>query len=228
MLGDLLPEMLPMVCCGQNRYHEFDVWDHTMKVVDTCPNTDIPLRFAALWHDIGKPAVKAPHPEHQDATFYGHEEVGATMTGELMTRLKFFNEVKDRVVHLVRHHFIRYESDWTDTAVRRWMRKVGVEHIPSLCTLAIADIVGKGNSLVPLEIAVIKELKSRIDAVGTIPTSSSMLAVSGHHVMTMLNIPPGPKVGNVLAELLERVTENPSLNTKETLLDLIPEVANLV
>jgi tRNA nucleotidyltransferase (CCA-adding enzyme) len=225
MLGAILPEMLPMVGCGQNRYHEFDVWNHTMKVVDTCPASDPMLRFAALFHDIGKPASKKPHPQHGDATFYDHEHIGATMTQDLMTRLRFSSDQVARVAHLVRHHFVRYESDWSDAAVRRWMRNVGVEHIPHLTTLAIADIVGKGNAFIPLEITTINELKHRIDSVGTIPTSSSMLAVSGHHVMTLLNIPPGPKVGNILAELLERVTEDPTLNSEEKLLGLIPEVA---
>ncbi len=228
MLGAILPEMSPMIGCGQNRYHEFDVWNHTMKVLDSCPANDPMLRFAALFHNIGKPATKQPHPQHNDATFYDHELIGADMTRDLMTRLRFPNEAVERVAHLVRHHFVRYESDWTDAAVRRWMRKVGVEHIPHLITLAVADIVGKGNAYVPLEITAMTELKNRIDSVGTIPTSSSMLAVNGHHVMLLLNIPPGPKVGNILAELLERVTEDPSLNTEEKLLDLIPEVSSLV
>lgn len=228
MLEVAFPEMLPMLGCSQNRYHEFDVWKHTLKVVDVCPSTDALLRLAALWHDIGKPQSKAFHPQHGDATFYDHEVIGADMTRALMTRLHFSREETDRVTHLVLNHFVRYDSSWSDAAVRRWIRRVKPENVEDLILLAMADIAGKGNAYVPLEINVMQELSQRVETVGTVPTEVNMLTVSGHDVMDTLGIPPGPRVGKILGELLERVTDNPSLNSRENLLSLIPEVANVV
>lgn len=228
MLSTVLPEMLPMVGCSQNRYHEFDVWKHTLLVVDSCPADDPLLRFAALCHDIGKPSTKKPHPQHGDATFYDHEVVGAAMTRALMTRLHFSREESDRVSHLVLHHFVRYESSWSAAAVRRWIRKVRPENVDDLISLSMADISGKGNAYVSLEVSAMQELRQRVEAVGTIPTEVNMLTVSGHDVMETLGIPPGPRVGKILNELLERVTDNPSLNSRENLMSLIPEVANAV
>jgi tRNA nucleotidyltransferase (CCA-adding enzyme) len=227
VLGVILPEMRPMVGCTQNKYHAYDVWKHTMVTLDHCPADNPILRFGALFHDVSKPETKGVHPVHGDATFYDHEIVGAKRTDEILTRLKFSNEDREMITHLVRHHFIRYEIGWSAPALRRWVRRVGLENVPTLCTLARADIAGKGNARVELEPATINDLEARVATMKlteVIPTSTKVLAINGHDVMTHLGLSPGPSIGKVLASLLESVTDDPECNTRERLLELASEV----
>lgn len=224
VLGVILPEMLPMIGCSQNRYHSYDVWNHTMVTLDHCPADNPILRFGALFHDVSKPEVKGVHPVHGDATFYDHEHVGAKKTDEILTRLKFSTEDRERIVHLVQNHFIRYDSSWSAPALRRWVRRVGLENVPALCTLARADIAGKGPiATVGMETSVVDELESRVASMKlteVIPTSTKVLAINGNDVMAHLGITPGPSVGKVLTALLELVTDDPECNTRESLLEL--------
>jgi tRNA nucleotidyltransferase (CCA-adding enzyme) len=227
VLGVILPEMRPMVGCTQNKYHAYDVWKHTMVTLEHCPADNPILRFGALFHDVSKPETKGVHPAHGDATFYDHEIVGAKRTDEILTRLKFSNEDREMITHLVRHHFIRYERGWSAPALRRWVRRVGLDNVPTLCTLARADIAGKGNARVELEPATINDLEARVATMKlteVIPTSTKVLAVNGHDVMTHLGLSPGPSIGKVLASLLESVTDDPECNTRERLLELASEV----
>lgn len=145
-----------------------------------------------------------------------------------MTRLKFSTEDREKIVHLVRHHFIRYERGWSTPSLRRWVRKVGLDNVPILCILARADIAGKGPiATVGMEASVIDELESRVanmKLTEVIPTSTKVLAVNGNDVMDHLGLTSGPAVGKVLAALLDAVTDDPELNTREKLLELAREV----
>ena len=229
MLDITVPELLPMINCTQNRYHSFDVWEHSLITLDACPAEDTVLRWGALFHDIGKPKSKGVHPEHGDATFYDHESIGADMATEILPRLKLSNEDQERIVHLVRHHFIRYNAEWNSATIRRWVRRVGLDNVASLCTLARADIFGKGPAKVQLEEDTINELEAKIanmKVTEVIPTSTKVLVVNGHDVMTHLGIGPGPTVGKVLSALLEFVTDQPEVNTRENLLTLAETIVH--
>jgi tRNA nucleotidyltransferase (CCA-adding enzyme) len=224
LLEQVAPEFLPSIGCAQNRYHAFDVWGHSMRVLDATPASDIALRFAGLFHDIAKPATKGIHPETGDATFYNHEEVGAEMTDGILRRLKFSNEDRERIVHHVRWHLIPYESGWSAASIRRWVRRVGLGNVKSLCELGRADLAGKGTSLLDMRGSALDELEQRIATMQInqpIATSTSALAISGKDVMATLGIGPGPQVGAELRRLLELVTETPELNTREQLIGLL-------
>lgn len=175
--------------------------------------------------DIGKPKSKKPHPVTGDATFYDHEDVGAEMVSIIASRLRFSTEERHRLIHLVRHHFIHYKPEDTNSAVRRWVRKVGFDNVSSLCTLARADIIGKGpsGSVLGLDTAIIDEFEARIIELSkteALPTSTKVLVVDGNDIMKNLGIPPGATVGKILAYLLDKVTDDPALNTREKLLEL--------
>ena len=222
-----IPEMLPMVGCTQNRYHAYDVWKHTMVTLDHCPATDPVLRFGALFHDVSKPETKGVNPTTGDATFYDHEIVGAEKAQDILNRLKFSTEDRDRIVHLVRNHYIRYDPKWSAPAVRRWVRRVGLDNVPNLCTLARADIAGKKPAMIELEMTTIDGLEERVanmKVTEVLPTSTKILVIDGHDIMDPLGISPGPNVGKILNSLLESVTDNPELNTREDLLVLASEV----
>lgn len=225
MLAVTVPEFIPMCGCTQNRYHGFDVWGHTMAVLDAIPPGDPILRMAALFHDIGKPATKGVNEKTGQATFYDHENVGAAMAEPILRRLKFSNAEIERITHLVRHHLIRYEPGDSKAAIRRWVRKVGLEHVPSLLALARADIAGKGDAAEPRDTSAIDELEARLTdlKVEEVPTSTNQLAINGRDVMERLGIGSGPKVGEALRMLLDAVTEDPELNEREKLLALVKE-----
>lgn len=217
LLPLLLPELAACVAVPQNRYHAYDVYFHTLYAVDAAPAEKLAVRLAALFHDVGKPLTRA-EKENGDATFYNHEFESARLAETAMTRLKFGRELTERVTHLVRHHMFDYRPEWTDAAVRRFVQKVGVEDIADLFDLRIADNVGNGTKTgFP---HYLEELRTRIEAMLAARQALTLhdLSVNGEDVMRELGLPPGPRIGEVLAWLLEQVVEEPSLNERERLI----------
>ena len=220
LLEATLPEMMPSIGCEQNRWHAFDVWGHAMACLDACQG-DVILRMAALLHDIGKPRTRAIGDKTGDFTFYEHERVGAEMVAPVLTRLRFSNDERSRIVDLVRHHLVCYSSAWSDAAVRRWIRRVGRPRVEDLYELHRADSLGKGVE-VSAELASLAELQARVaavlaagDALGT-----KDLAVDGGVLMRELGLRPGRAIGELLEALLEQVIDDPTQNERERLLAL--------
>ncbi len=225
LLGAVVPELLEGVGLTQNRFHRFDVWQHTLVTVDAV-EPRLALRVAALLHDVGKPRTAAARDEAPDENrFFHHESVGARLTDAILRRLRFSNAERELVVHLVAQHMYYYTEEWTPQAVRRFLRRVGPEHVEELFALRAADIAGCGRGddpegeIAPLRARVAEELR----AAAALKVAD--LAIGGADVMEALGLPPGPKVGQVLGRLLERVLDDPELNTRERLLELLPEVA---
>jgi tRNA nucleotidyltransferase (CCA-adding enzyme) len=223
ILGVTLPEMLESVGMEQNRHHAYDVWTHTLACLDACAG-DPPLRIAALLHDIGKPRTRARSDKTGDYTFYNHERVGAEMTGPILERLRFSNDDKARITSLVANHLVCYSEEWSDAAVRKWIRRVSRERVEDLYVLNRADIVGKGRD-VTQELAGLLRLQERVasELAAAHAISTRDLAVNGQDVMRELAIKPSRRVGEVLESLLEKVVEDPALNERETLLRMIRE-----
>ena len=220
LLGIWLPELQATVAVPQNRYHAYDVYFHTLYSCDAAPREKPVVRLAALFHDVGKPATRL-EKEDGEATFYNHQFVGEEMVRKAMERLRFSHDMTERVAHLVRQHMFDYRPGWTDAAVRRFIRSVGVDQIADLFDLRIADNLGNGlKTGFP---HYLEELRARVEAILEAEEALSVrdLAVDGSDVMTALDIPPGPRVGEILNHLLEEVLENPSLNRRETLMERI-------
>ena len=225
MLAISCPELVEGVDCEQNRFHDFDVWRHTLAVLDACQGDTI-LRVAALLHDVGKPRTRQRSDKTGDYTFYNHERIGAEMAEHICRRLKFSNDDRKRIVELVLHHLICYSTDWSDAAVRRWVRRVRQERVDDLVHLAIADAHGKGHAA-ERDVENARALQRRVAALLEAGTALSAkdLAIDGHTIMRELGLPPGRLVGVVLAALVELVTEDPAQNEPERLLTLARDVA---
>ncbi|WP_437298169.1 CCA tRNA nucleotidyltransferase [Sorangium sp. So ce426] len=218
LLAITCPEMIESVGCEQNRWHAYDVWGHAMACLDACKPEPI-LRVAALMHDIGKPRTREFSDKTKDYTFYEHERVGAEMAEPILTRLRFSNDERARIVALIRHHLICYDDTWTDAAVRRWLRRVTPGLAPDLYEIGFADALGKGRDASE-DIATIGRLRERVDALlaAGAALSAKDLAVNGNRLMKELGIPPSRLVGELLERLVELVTEEPEANTPERLI----------
>lgn len=218
------PELLDQVGCPQNQWHAYDVWDHTMRVLDESEGGPVE-RIAALLHDVAKPRTRAWSEKTRDWTFYHHETLGADMADRWLREYRFSNQERELIVGLIRHHLICYSSEWTDAAVRRFIKRVGPENVEALLRLGEADALGKGRN-VEAELAALGELTGRIGKVieeGNALTTKD-LAVGGNDVLQRVKGGPGPIVGEILRNLLERVIEDPSLNTRDGLMPIVEQL----
>lgn len=231
LLKHIIPELIEGVGIGQNKHHEYTVFDHLLKSLNYSAQENHPLvvRLAALFHDIGKPRTK--QGEGPNSTFYGHETVSSKMAAQIMNRLKFPNEIIEKVIKLIKSHMFVYNSNpelgdvTTDAAVRRIIRRVGPENIWSLYFLRLADRAGSGVK--KIEKFDNRHFKFRVEKLLRDPLSVKMLKINGNNVMKELKIDPGPKIGWLLHALLEEVIDNPEKNTEKYLINRIKELNKL-
>jgi tRNA nucleotidyltransferase (CCA-adding enzyme) len=226
LLKIVLPEVEEGFGVDQNKHHKYNVFDHSVKSLGFAAeyNYNIYVRFASLFHDIGKPRSK--EGEGPNATFHGHEYISARMTAKILDRLRFSKDFAEKVYTLVRYHMFYYNvGEVTDKSVRRLVRKVGPENIGEL--LEVRQAERKGSGVPKAEPYKLRHLKYMIEKVSRDPLTVGMLKVGGNDVMKTLAIDPGPRVGHILNALLEEVIDNPDLNTKEYLLKRMEELNQL-
>jgi putative nucleotidyltransferase with HDIG domain len=225
LLGEVIPELLEGVGVTQNRFHKHDVYHHTLAVVDGTRG-DAVVRLGALLHDVGKPRARQPREGAPgEFSFFKHEYVGADMAEAICRRLKLSTAERERVVSIVSNHMFFYTSDWSDGTIRRFVRRVGAETLGDLFALREGDVAGRGFGEDPeVELG---ELRRRVAEVAAEDAALRVtdLAVDGKDVMRVLGTAPGRHIGVVLERLLERVLDDPSLNERDKLELLIPEVA---
>ena len=219
LLAVLCPELEICKTIPQDKAVAQDVFEHSLITVDATPvDPDLVLRLAGLFHDVGKPDTFA------DGHFHQHEFVGEAITRRILRRWKYPKDTISKVTHLIRHHMFWYQTEWSGSAVRRFVRKVGLENIPDLFELRRADNIGSGAR--SPRMYALEDLWTRVQDEIHRSTAFSPrdLAIDGTDVMAALAIPPGPAVGRVIAELFERVLDDPDLNTRESLLAIAREL----
>ena len=207
----------------QNRYHAYDVYDHSLHTCDAAPAAKPRVRWAALLHDIGKPDTRVER--EGDGTFYDHQFVGADLAGALLERFRFPVDERLAIVHLVREHMFDFRHEWSDAALRRWLRRVGVDSVADLFDLRIADTLGNGlRTGFP---AYLEEMRDRIERLIAESHALSVrdLAVDGTDVMRVLRTGPSRRVGETLQALLEEVLDHPERNSRGDLLARLEEWA---
>jgi tRNA nucleotidyltransferase (CCA-adding enzyme) len=211
VLDYVAPELAAQRGVSQSKVPGEDLWDHTLRSVDAVPASRPVVRLAALLHDLGKPATAA------DGHFYGHDRVGAELAAAFLERLRYPRAVTDRVVALVRLHMFTYDDGWSDTAVRRFIGKVGRPALDELFDLRAADNVGSGLAS---DAAGLADLRRRVaeQLAADVALDRGDLVVDGDDLIAELGLRPGPTIGRVLDELVERVIADPALNDRPTLL----------
>jgi len=221
-LDVLLPEVMEGWGVEQNEYHRFTVYFHNTKCCDVIPQS-LRLRLAALFHDVGKPRTKdGPH-------FYRHEFVGETMARGALERYRFPGDVARDVAHLVRHHMYAADDRLTDAAIRRFVRRVGVDFVESLFELRKADVLASG--LPPRDPAQALRFESRVRAAiaAREPFGIRDVALDGGDVIDILrsldlagaDFGGDRRVGEALNYCLEKVLDDPALNDRESLRALV-------
>jgi tRNA nucleotidyltransferase (CCA-adding enzyme) len=226
LLKYIIPELEEGVGVSQNKAHIYSVFEHSAKALGFAAqrNYNLNVRLSALLHDIAKPMVKKG--EGPDSTFYNHDIVGGKIARKILARLKYSNEVINKVSHLVRYHMFFYSiGEITDAAIRRLLVRIGKDNINEAIQLRICDRLGMGRPKAkPYKLI---ELEKRLHEVQLDPISVKMLKIDGLELMKILNMKPGPKIGLLLNALLSEVLENPKLNSKASLTKRLKELNKL-
>ncbi len=204
------------------RHHVHDVFTHNVLALKHTPSTDPIVRLAALLHDIGKPYVAASD-EKGLIIFHNHEVVGARIANEITERLRLSKKQREKIFILVRWHMFSIDDTITDHAIRRFIRRVGIENVSDMIDLRIGDRLGSGTKTA--ESWRLKRFKEMIEKELNPPFSINDLAIDGNDIMQELNLKPGRKIGEILQTLFEEVDQDLSKNTRDYLLKRIHEVS---
>lgn len=217
ILHYVLPELEETSGVEQNEFHPDDLFMHSVKSCELAV-PELHIRWGALLHDLGKKKMKKVVDGR--IVFYRHEEESALIAKRVLDRLRFPGDFTRRIVHLVRHHMFHITGEWSDSAVRRFVARVGAENLDDLFALREADALSRGDSEAGENIERTRErIKSILDSDAAFKREH--LAVDGSDVIRILEIEPGPEVGRHLQELLEMVLEKPNLNNRETLIEIL-------
>jgi poly(A) polymerase len=210
LADQFIPE-LPALQLEIDEHHRHkDVYEHTLTVVEQAidlerEGPDLTLRLAALLHDIGKPATRR-FEGGGGVSFHHHEMVGARMTRKRMKALRYPKDLIDDVAQLVELHlrFHGYaEGEWTDSAVRRYVRDAG-PLLPRLHSLTRADCTTRNRRKAASLAAAYTDLEERIATLAEAEELASIRPdLDGNEIMQILGIPPGRAVGEAYQHLLE-------------------------
>lgn len=207
---------------GPKHDRVYDIGEHSLLSLKLCPSKNPLVRLAALIHDIGKPNTMRVQKDG-NVTFYGHDIVGGKLSKIVAQRLKLSNKESEKLGKLIRWHMFTVDEKQTDSAIRRFIKNVGVENIKDMMNLRIADRLGGGTTTETSWR--MKQFKERIKEVLKKPFIISDLKVDGQDVMKILNINSGPKVGEILESLFKEVLEDSSKNKRQYLLEKLNEAA---
>jgi tRNA nucleotidyltransferase (CCA-adding enzyme) len=225
LLHQILPELLEGVGVSQERpgrHHKDDVFTHNVLSLKFCTSSDPIVRFATLIHDVGKPRVASADQDGY-VIFHNHEIVGARMAYEICDRLRFSRKQREKVTKLIRWHMFTVDEHITDSAVRRFIRRIGVENVKDMMDLRVGDRLGGGTQTA--ESWRLKLFKQRVEEqLAPAPFSINDLAINGNDIMKELNMKPGPEIGKILQKLFDEIDEDLNKNTKEYLLQRIKEL----
>ncbi len=223
LMKEILPELEATFGVEQKspgRHHIYDVGTHSLLSLKHCPSKDPIVRFACLIHDIGKPQT-FKKLESGTITFYNHEVVGAKIARRIANRLRFSKKETEKLVKLVRWHQFTVDEDQSDKSIRRFIKRVGKENIQDMLDLRTGDRLGSGARETSWRT---EEFKQRLIEVQKQPFSIKDLKVTGNDVMEILEIKPGPKVGEILNNIFEEVEDNKLPNEREALIEKIKEL----
>ncbi|GAC1323244.1 MAG: CCA tRNA nucleotidyltransferase [Mycobacteriales bacterium] len=223
----VLPELPAMRLEIDPLHQHKDVYAHTLAVLERAialepAGPDLTLRMAALLHDIGKPRTRAKEPDG-GVSFHHHEVVGASMTRKRLKALRYPKAFTDDVATLVELHlrFHGYgKGEWTDSAVRRYVRDAG-PLLDRLNRLVRSDCTTRNRAKAAALSAAYDDLEKRIARLREQEELDALRPdLDGAAVMALLGVSPGPMVGRALRHLLELRTERGPLGPEAATAEL--------
>ena len=223
LLDIILPELMEGFGFEQNRFHKYDVYYHNVYSCDNAPASNLEVRIAALLHDVAKPRTSHEKANDDGNSFYNHEIIGSRMAGRILKRLKFSTAQISHIKHLIKHHMFYYTKEWTDGAVRRFIRNVGAENLEDLFLLRDADRNGNGSKTgIPKAFI---DFQDKIREIMEIDSALKVtdLDINGRDLIENFQMKQGPIIGEVLNYLLELVLDEPELNKHELLMEKAKE-----
>ena len=217
-----IPELKDIIDFPQNNpWHIYDVFGHTICAVEHCESDDLITRLAVFFHDFGK-----PH-SYQDGDdgirhFKGHAKVSAEMTDCIMSRLRFDNNTRNKVVELIGYHDATIEVG--KKYVKRWLNKIGEEQFRRLLKLKEADNKAQNIELSNKRIGEFHQIESLIDEVLQEKECFSLqdLAINGKDLIS-IGYTPGRELGITLNNLLDMVIGGEIKNERDKLLKYTKE-----
>lgn len=208
-----LPELPALKLETDEHHHHKDVYEHSLRVLEQAIDfggdyglrDDPVLRFAALLHDIGKPATRRLEPGGA-VSFYHHDVVGAKLAKRRLKALRFDGDTIDEVARLIELHlrFFGYsDQPWSDSAVRRYVRDAG-SLLERLHVLTRADVTTRNQRKAERLAHAYDDLEHRISELAAQEELAAMRpALDGNEIMKLLDLPPGPAVGEAYQFLME-------------------------
>ncbi len=218
----ILPELSEVMNLEQNNpHHCYSVGEHIIKSVEAI-EPDRALRYAMLFHDLGKKDTRTTDEDGIDH-FRGHVQLSAQMVVDIAHRLKFDNATISKVKKLVAYHDVKIEL--RPKYVRRMMNRLGSDDFADLLKVKQADMEAQSDYKRKEKQREIDELKALYEQIikdgDCVKTSD--LAINGKDLIDM-GVNQGPEIGSILNRLLEKVMDDPALNTKEKLTELLDEI----
>lgn len=224
----ILPEIPALKLEVDEHHHHKDVYQHSLKVLEQAasletdhegpvPAPDFILRFAALMHDIGKPATRKFEP-NGSVSFLHHDVVGAKLVKKRMRALRFDNDTIKAVARLVELHMRFYgygDAGWTDSAVRRYVRDAG-DLLERLHRLTRADVTTRNKRRANRIANAYDDLERRIEELAEQEELDAMRPdLDGQQIMAILGVSPGPTVGQAYKFLLNMRLDEGALGEEE-------------
>jgi tRNA nucleotidyltransferase/poly(A) polymerase len=207
----IIPEYYNIVGLTQNKYHQFDVFEHSMFVLDNSKK-ELIVRLSALFHDLGK--YKTRTDVGGKVQFLGHDDIGSVLTNDIMKRMGYPNSVIKSVTNIVKHHMrtkpFGDEAKTTDKALRKIIIDLA-DDLENFLELVHSDNISHGEGEweynMKNQVDRIREKLKNLD----LEKRPNKLPISGDRIMKLLNIKPSSEVGNILNKLTDKYLENPNI-----------------
>lgn len=216
LLAQFLPELAACIGVAQNAYHKHDVFEHILEVVDNAPPI-LPVRLAALLHDIGKPATRTEEPATGKVRFIGHADTGAGMAVQIMSRLRYSNDMITEMRSVVFHHMdLKFAKDDLANLQAKSLRKLifrckTQERLDTLLDLMHADNISHADEHnMPNQIP---GIRTRIADWDLDAVRNTVSVLDGTEIEALGA--KGKLIGDIKARILEKVLEKPEFSKAE-------------
>lgn len=214
----LIPELKKTYKFNQNnKYHDHDIWEHTLHVIESTPY-DLVLRLTALLHDVGKPDAYSLGEDNQ-GHFYGHAEISAKLAEEILIRFRYSNLIKNKVVLLIKEHSLTFEI--SKKFLKKALSRMTTDDLNDLFTFRKADIIGqKGFEIATERLLKVDKTQELLKEVIEENECFSLkdLEISGDDIIE-LGVEKGKIIGKTLKYLLKKVIAGEIDNTHSILIE---------